>query len=206
MTKPFLLVLLLSTVAMVFSCKNSEEKNQPANDPITAVEAPPKPPVKRAPKKELTSQDLVIIKSVMARVMNEAQLKKYASYLVTAELGTMLSEEKGPFLVFAPANSALEAMDAEKRKGYASPENKAKLTEMLKSYIVEGKDNETLMKALNEKGTTKLKTLAGTNLTVSKTEGGITISTNKGTTVRIVGNGTAASNGTVYAVDGLLVE
>jgi uncharacterized surface protein with fasciclin (FAS1) repeats len=59
---------------------------------------------------------------------------------------------------------------------------------------------------LNEKGTTKLKTLAGTNLTVAKTEGGMTISTNKGTTVKILGNGTAASNGTVYAVDGLLVE
>lgn len=206
MAKPILSALFIFLTLAFFSCKNKESEGPLANDAIMVKENPATP-VKRAPKKELTPQDIAIIKSVMSRIMNEPQLKKYASYLVTAELGTKLSEESGPYLVFAPTNVALGSLKPEKRTFYASPENRPQLLVMLESYIVNGAmDNETLQKTLSKNGVAKLKTLAGTTLTLRKSAEGISISTSSGTSVKVVGNGIAASNGMVYVVDGLLAD
>ncbi|MDC8000740.1 fasciclin domain-containing protein [Aequorivita todarodis] len=205
MPKPFAFLLISMFILFTFSCKNEAQDAQKTVPEKTAVDTVKKPPVKRAPKKDLTPEDIAVIQSVMARIMAEPHLKKYASYLVTAGMGTMLSEDKGPFTVFAPSSVALESLTAEKKKFYATPDNNPKLEAMLKSYIVSGKmDKETLLQTIDKSGRAKLKTLAGTTLTATKSGEDIVISDGKGAKANVVKGSIEGSNGVVYVVDGLL--
>ncbi len=205
MRKPFILVVVSIIFFFVFACKN-ETENVPSaeiktNTPDTVV----KVPVKRAPKKDLTEQDRAILKSVMSRIMVEPQLKKYSSYLVSAEMITQLSEEKGPFTVFAPSTAALESFTVEQKKFYANPENREKLEEMLKLYIISEKmDVQTLGQTIEKNGSVRLKTISGGTYTVTKSGNGLSISNGKGKTAKIVKGSIEASNGVVYVIDGLL--
>lgn len=187
---------------LIVSCKNETktEKAENANVEVTEKSA-----VKRAEKKELTEADIEEINSVMARVMTTPELKKYASYIVTAELADMLSTGKGPFTVFGPSSVALESLTVEKKKFYATPENISKLEEMLKSHIIEGTmDKENLLKAINKNGKAKLKTLSGITLTASKVGDDIIISDGKGGKATIVKNDILGSNGVVFVIDGVM--
>jgi uncharacterized surface protein with fasciclin (FAS1) repeats len=205
MQKPFTFLMISIFAIMAVSCKNETQDSKIKETESAVVDTVQKPPVQRAPKKELTPEDKAMLKSVMARVMNEPNLKKYASYLVTAEMATMLSEDKGPFTIFGPSTAALESFSAEKKKFYSMPDNKPKLEEMLKSYIVEGKmDKETLLQTINKNGKAKLKTLAGTTLTATKSGEEIIISDGKGANAKVVKGSIESSNGAVYVLDGLL--
>ncbi len=205
MRKPFTFLLISLFTLLAVSCKNEEKDAKKMEAESAVVDTVQKPPVKRAPKKDLTPEDIAVLKSVMSRVMNEPRLKKYASYLVTAEMGTMLSEGKGPFTVFAPSTAALESLTAEKKKFYSMPDNKPKLEEMLKSYVFEGTmDEESLLQTINKNGKAKLKTLAGNTLIVTKSGEDIIISDGKGAQAKVVKGSIEASNGAVYVVDGLL--
>ncbi len=204
MQKPFSFLFISMFALLIISCKN-DAQDVKATAESAVVDTVQKPPVKRAPKKDLTPEDIAVIKSVMSRIMSEPHLKKYASYLVTAEMGTMLSEDKGPFTVFAPSTIALEAFTAEKKKFYATPDNKPKLEEMLKSYIVQGKmDKETLLQSITKSGKAKLKTLAGVTLTATKSGDDIVISDGKGASAKVVKGSIEGSNGVVYVLDGIL--
>jgi uncharacterized surface protein with fasciclin (FAS1) repeats len=207
MPKPFTFLLISMFALLAFSCKNEAQDAQKKGGESAVVDTVQKPPVKRALKKDLTPEDIAVIKSVMARIMNEPQLKKYASYLVTAGMGTMLSEDIGPFTVFAPSSAAFESLTAEKKKFYATPDNNPKLEEMLKSYIVPGKmDKVTLLQAINKSGKTKLKTLAGVTLTATKSGEDIIISDGKGASAKVLKGSVEGSNGVIYVLDGLLNE
>ncbi len=203
MQKSFIFLLISIFSLLAVSCKNETKKEEVVKTPN--VEVSEKPPVKRAPKKELTPEDVGMVNSVMARIMATPETKKYASYLVTAEMVTTLSEDKGPFTVFAPTTNALESLTAEKKKFYAIAENRPKLVEMLQSFIVKGKmDKETLIQTINKNGKAKLKTLAGVTLTATKVDENIVISDGKGAKVTVTKGSIDASNGVVYVVDGLL--
>lgn len=205
MQKPFTFLVISMCVLLMFSCKNETQDNKKAEAESAIVDTVQKPPVKRAPKKNLTPEDIAMVESVMSRVMSEPLLKKYASYLVTAGMGIMLSEDKGPFTVFAPSTIAFEAFTAEKKIFYAMPENKQKLEDMLKSYIVQGKiDKETLLQTINKSGKAKLKTLSGVTLTATKSGEDIVISNGKGVSVKMIKGSIEGSNGAVYVLDGIL--
>lgn len=205
MHKPFTFLLISMFAVMAVSCKNETQDSKKQEADTAVVDTVQKPPVQRAPKKNLTPEDKAILKSVMSRVMNEPNLKKYASYLVTAEMATMLSEDKGPFTIFAPSTEALESLSIEEKKFYSMPDNKPKLEEMLKSYIVQGKmDKESLLQTINKSGKAKLKTLAGVTLTATKSGEDIIISDGKGAKAKVVRGSIESSNGVVYVLDDLL--
>ncbi|HAV55774.1 MAG TPA: hypothetical protein DCX41_12700, partial [Aequorivita sp.] len=167
--------------------------------------AAPELPKKRAAKKDLTEQDIAVIKSVMARVMNDGYLKRFASYLVTAELTDLLSNNSGPFTVFGATDTAIESLPAEKRNFYSNPENKEQLIIMLKSHIVEGNyDKSTLLQTVDKSGKATLKTLAGTTLTITKSGEGLMVSNGKGVNAKVIKGSVGGSNGVVYVVDSLL--
>ncbi|SRX54076.1 fasciclin domain-containing protein [Aequorivita sp. CIP111184] len=195
--------LLISTFTfLIVSCKNEAktEKMENAN-----VEVAEKAVVKRAEKRDLTAADIEEINSVMSRVMTTPELKKYASYIVTAKLADMLSTGKGSYTVFAPSNAAIESLTVKQKKFYATPENIAKLEEMVKSHIVEGTmDKENLLKAIDKNGKVKLKTLGGITLTASRAGDNISISDAKGGKVSIVKEDILGSNGVVFVVDGVM--
>jgi uncharacterized surface protein with fasciclin (FAS1) repeats len=204
MQKPFAFLLISLFTLFAISCKNeAQDTKKMENESV--VDTVQKLPVKKAPKKDLTPEDIAMLKSVMSRVMNEPQLKKYASYLVTAEMATMLSEDKGPFTVFAPSTNALDSLTAEKKIFYSMPDNKTKLEEMLKSYIVEGNmDKETLLQTISKNGKVKLKTLSGATLTATKSGEDIIVSDKKGAKAKVIKGSVESSNGMVFILDGLL--
>ena len=198
--------LILSLFALLsFSCKNDAQNPDRIESETIAVDTVPQLPKKRASKKDLTPQDIAVIKGVMARIMNDGYLKRFASYLVTAELTDLLSNQDGPFTVFGPTDSAIESLSAEKRKFYSNPENKSQLIEMLKSHIVEGNfDKTTLMRTIDKNGKAKLKTQSGITLTVTKSGEDLIVADGKGATGKVIKGSVEGSNGVIYVVDALL--
>ncbi|QQX76930.1 MULTISPECIES: fasciclin domain-containing protein [Aequorivita] len=202
MQKPFTFLALMMIFCLMVSCKNETQNGEEKNNTTEIAE---KPIVKRAEKKDLTPEDIEMLNSLMARIIVEPELKKFASYTVSAGLTDLLSNNAGPFTVFAPSNAALESLTVEKRKFYSSPDNKAKLEEFLKSYIVEGNlEKETLLQTINKNGKANLKTLEGSTLVASKVGEDISITDDKGVKVQVIKGSIASSNGAVYVVNGLL--
>lgn len=205
MLKPiaFLLITILSL--FIFSCKNETKDSKEIQSKTAEIDTVQKPPVKRAAKKDLTVEDQAMLKSVMSKVMVEPQLKKFASYIVTAELADQLSNDAGPFTVFGPSDAAIGLLTDEKKKFYSIPENREKLIEMLQSHIVSGKmDKETLFKTISKSGNTKLKTLAGTTIVVTTSGENIVLIDAKGLKATVIKGGVEASNGVVYTIDSVL--
>ncbi len=198
----FLFILLISL--SIFSCKNEGKDSKNVAPEKVMVDTVAKIPTKRAQKKDLTEQDIAEIKSVMSKMMTEPQLKKYTSYVVTAEIADQLTNEEGPYTVFAPSNNAIDKIDSIILKDYSKSENKAKLVEMLSSHIIVSKmDSETLMQKVAKSGKIKLKTLAGNTLTATKSGEQIIISDGKGTRATILKGSIDGSNGVIYVIDGV---
>lgn len=205
MLKPTSFLILSVFVLLSFSCKNDTQNSEKIESETVAVDTASELPKNRAAKKDLTPRDIAVIKSVMARVMNDGYLKRFASYLVTAELTDLLSSQDGPFTVFGPTDTAIESLADEKRKFYSNPENKAQLVEMLKSHIVEGNfDKTTLMQTIAKSGNAKLKTLAGITLTITKSGEDLIVADGKGVKAEVIKGSVEGSNGSVYVVDALL--
>lgn len=205
MLKPTTFLILSLVALLTFSCKNDSQNPDKKEIESVAVDAAPELPKKRAAKRDLTEQDIAVIKSVMARVMNDGYLKRFASYLVTAELTDLLSNNSGPFTVFGATDTAIESLPAEKRNFYSNPENKEQLITMLKSHIVEGNyDKSTLLQTIDKSGKATLKSLAGTTLTITKSGEGLMVSNGKGVNAKVIKGSVGGSNGVVYAVDALL--
>ena len=199
MRKTFTFLLLVVFSILVFSCKN-EVKPESSNAEISEKPAP-----KSVKKKDLTPEEMERLTSVMSQLMLNPDSKKFASYCVTAGLTEMLSNEKGPFTIFAPANSAFESLSPEKSAFYTEQSNKASLVEMLKSHIVEGLINkDALTQAMSKTGKTTLKTLAGTTLTISKSGENLVVSTKDNGQGQILKSDILGSNGVVYIGDGVL--
>src|SRR5690606_1127723 len=198
MQKHFTFLLISIFSLLIISCKNETKTEEAENSAPEIVQ-------KRAQKKVLTQEDIEELNSLMYQIVTTSEVKNFASHAVTAELADLLSKQKGPFMVFAPKNTAFESLSAEKKKFYSMPENKTKLQEMLKSHIVEGNMNEeALREAIKKSGKAKLNTLAGIPLSASKSGDDIIISDGKGGKAKLEKNVYETSNGVLYIVDGVL--
>lgn len=205
MLKPRIFFFISILAFSLFSCKNEIKDTENVEVESGVVDTVKKAPVKRAAKKDLTQEDRTLLKSLMSRIMKEPNLKMFASYIVSADLTNKLSNEEGPFTVFAPSNSVLESLTSEKKRFYSNPENKAELVEMLKSHIVEGKlDKGSLLQAIGKSGRTNLKTLAGITLTATKSGDDIFLTDGKNMNLKVVKGSIESSNGVVYIVDNVL--
>ncbi|MEM0518543.1 MULTISPECIES: fasciclin domain-containing protein [Aequorivita] len=204
MLKPIAFLSIFLFVLLTVSCKDEAQKSEDVTVANPPSKVAPAIPVKRAAKKDLTAEDIAELKSVMVRIMTEAKVKKFASYLVTAELTDQLTGN-GPFTVFAPTNTALESLTSERTLFYSNTGNRAKLKEMLNGHIVSEKiTKETLLQSIDKNGKAKFQTLAGTTLTAEKLGDAIIISDGKTGKATVVSNGVEASNGVVFMIDGVL--
>ena len=75
MLKPTSFLILSIIVLLNFSCKNDTQNSDKIESENVAVDTVSELPRNRAAKKDLTPQDIAVIKSVMARVMNDGYLK-----------------------------------------------------------------------------------------------------------------------------------
>lgn len=114
---------------------------------------------------------------------------------------------KGPFTVFAPVNSAFDALPAGTVDTLLKPENKAMLTKVLTYHVVAGNmDSKAIMKAIKKgNGKATLKTVSGGTLTASMNGNTLVLTDEKGGMSRVTIADVKQSNGVIHVVDTILM-
>lgn len=110
-----------------------------------------------------------------------------------ADLAGALSGE-GPFTIFAPTNSAFEALPEGTVETLLKPENKEKLQAVLKYHVVSGK----VMAADVSAG--KVKMLNGSEATITVKDGKVMIDKANVVKTDIVG-----TNGVIHVIDAVII-
>lgn len=113
----------------------------------------------------------------------------------------------GPFTVFAPTNTAFDALPAGTVDTLLKPESKRDLTKILTYHVVAGSLNAA---ALTEQiqagnGSTTLTTVEGGTLTVKADANGVTVTDAKGNVANVTTADLMASNGVIHVVDKVLM-
>jgi len=113
----------------------------------------------------------------------------------------------GPFTVFAPVNSAFEALPAGTVDTLLEPANKAMLTKILTYHVVAGNmDSKKIMKAIKKgNGKAMFKTVAGGMLTASMDGNTLVLTDEKGGMSRVTIANVKQSNGVIHVVDTVLM-
>lgn len=113
----------------------------------------------------------------------------------------------GPFTVFAPTNSAFDALPAGTVDTLLKPENKATLTKVLTYHVVAGNmDSKAIVKAIKKgKGKATFKTVAGGTLTASMNGSNVILTDEKGGTSTVTIADVRQSNGIIHVVDSVLL-
>jgi uncharacterized surface protein with fasciclin (FAS1) repeats len=134
-------------------------------------------------------------KDIVDTAVAAGSFKTLAAALTQAGLIDTL-KGPGPFTVFAPTDAAFAKIP--KKDLDALLKDKAKLTAVLTSHVVSGK----LMAAdvLKLKDGSKVKTVAGHELTVGVKGGNVTVDGAKVTKTDI-----AASNGVIHVIDTVII-
>jgi uncharacterized surface protein with fasciclin (FAS1) repeats len=114
---------------------------------------------------------------------------------------------KGPFTVFAPTNSAFDALPSGTVNTLLKPENKAMLTKVLTYHVVAGNmDSKAIMKAIKKgKGKAMLTTVAGGKLIASMQGDTLVLTDEKGGMSKVTISNVRQSNGVIHVVDTVLM-
>ncbi len=126
--------------------------------------------------------------------------------VTAADLVETLSSE-GPFTVFAPVNSAFEALPAGTVDTLLKPESKDALTGILTYHVVAGKYMAAdVVKAItNNNGSFDVKTVQGGTIVLSLSGDKVMLKDEKGNMTTVVMADVAASNGVIHAIDGVVM-
>lgn len=122
----------------------------------------------------------------------------FSTLVAALQAGELVDALKGdgPFTVFAPTNSAFEALPEGALDDLLKPENKEKLQSILKYHVVSGK-----IKASDiANGSTDVETHQGTTLNVTKGATGVTVDGANVTTADI-----KTSNGVIHVIDAVVM-
>ncbi|SFR68400.1 fasciclin domain-containing protein [Maribacter stanieri] len=157
----------------------------------------------------LLSATALFVSSIFAQsktIVEVAVANENFTTLVTAvtvaDLVDTLSSE-GPFTVFAPVNSAFEALPAGTVETLLAPESKNALSGLLTYHVVAGKYMAAdVIKAIKEnKGSFPVKTVQGGMITLSLNGDNVMLKDEKGNMATVVIADVAASNGVIHAID-----
>ena len=113
----------------------------------------------------------------------------------------------GPFTVFAPVNSAFDALPAGTVETLLKPENKPTLVKILTYHVVAGNmDSKTIAKAIKKgKGKATFKTVSGGTLTAMMSGGKLVLTDEKGGKSTVTIADVKQSNGVIHVVDSVLL-
>jgi uncharacterized surface protein with fasciclin (FAS1) repeats len=116
-------------------------------------------------------------------------------------------KSKGPFTVFAPTNSAFDALPAGTVDTLLKPENKATLTKILTYHVVAGNmDSKAIAKAIKKgNGKATFKTVSGGTLTAMMNGSALVLTDEKGGTSTVTIADVKQSNGVIHVVDTVLM-
>lgn len=130
-------------------------------------------------------------------IVDVASANSEFSTLVAAVGAAGLAETlsgPGPYTVFAPTNSAFEALPEGLVETLLKPENKAALTSILTYHVVPGEVTSDQVKPGD------VETVEGSNLTISTEGGGVSVNDAKVTAADV-----DAANGVIHVIDKVLV-
>ena len=113
----------------------------------------------------------------------------------------------GPFTVFAPVNSAFDALPAGTVATLLKPENKATLAKILTYHVVAGNmDSRSIAKAIKAgKGKADFTTVAGGKLTAMMDGRALVLTDEKGGRSTVSIADVSQSNGVIHVVDTVLL-
>ncbi|MDQ3536990.1 MAG: fasciclin domain-containing protein [Bacteroidota bacterium] len=113
----------------------------------------------------------------------------------------------GPFTVFAPTNSAFEALPEGTVETLLKPENMAKLSSVLKYHVVAGKlDSKAVAKAIKDgNGKASLTTVEGSKLTAKMDGKNVVIEDENGNKSNVIITDVNQSNGVIHVIDAVLL-
>lgn len=111
------------------------------------------------------------------------------------------------YTVFAPVNSAFEALPAATRSRLMAPEGRDQLTQVLTHHIVVGDITSQDLAAAMERGQGRatLATIAGPNITIMREGNGLVVTDAAGGRARIVQADRRQSNGYIHHIDAVLM-
>lgn len=145
-------------------------------------------------------------KDIIDNAVNSADHTTLVAAVKAADLVDVL-KSAGPFTVFAPVNSAFDALPAGTVDTLLKPENKAMLQGILKYHVVSGNlDSKAIMKAIKKgKGKAVLTTVAGGTLTATMEGNTLVLTDAKGGKSRVTIADVRQSNGVIHVVDAVLL-
>lgn len=145
-------------------------------------------------------------KDIIDNAVNSADHTTLVAAIKAAGLVDTL-KGKGPFTVFAPVNSAFEALPAGTVDTLLKPENKAMLTKILTYHVVAGKmDSKAIAKAIKKgNGKAMFTTVSGGMLTASMRGSDLILTDEKGGTSRVTIADVRQSNGVIHVVDTIVM-
>ncbi len=113
----------------------------------------------------------------------------------------------GPFTVFAPTNAAFASLPAGTVDTLLKPENKPTLTAVLTYHVVPGTlDTKAIDKLIKTgHGSTKLKTVQGESLTISRMGKQYMLTDAKGGMAHVTIGNVYQSNGVIHVIDKVLL-
>jgi uncharacterized surface protein with fasciclin (FAS1) repeats len=146
-------------------------------------------------------------KNIVQNAVNSKDHTTLVAAVKAAGLADTL-QGKGPFTVFAPVNSAFDALPAGTVEALLEPENKGMLTKVLTYHVVPGRLTSADLERLIQKGngTAELATASGGKLWVMKNgDRNITIKDEAGSLADISVYDVLQSNGVIHSVDRVLM-
>lgn len=145
-------------------------------------------------------------KNIVENAVNSADHTTLVAAVKAAGLVDTLSG-KGPFTVFAPANSAFEALPDGTVDTLLKPENKAMLTKILTYHVVAGNyDSKKIMKAIKKgNGKAMFKTVSGGMLTAMMEGDNLVLTDEKGGKSTVTIANVKQSNGYIHSIDSVLM-
>lgn len=145
-------------------------------------------------------------KNIVENAINSKDHTTLVAAVTAAGLVDTL-KSKGPFTVFAPTNSAFDALPAGTVDTLLKPENKATLTKILTYHVVAGNMNSKAIAKAIKKGNGKamFKTVAGGMLTASMDGNTLVLTDEKGGKSRVTIADVKQSNGVIHVVDTVLM-
>ena len=127
-----------------------------------------------------------------------SNLTTLVSAVQAAELAATLSGD-GPFTVFAPTNSAFDAVPAPALEALLMPENQSQLQGVLTFHVVPGR-----LSAMDLRDGQTLTTVNGETLTVTKANGRVMVGNANGMAT-VTQADVYASNGVAHVIDAVLM-
>jgi uncharacterized surface protein with fasciclin (FAS1) repeats len=142
-------------------------------------------------------------------VENAVNSKDHTTLVAAVQAAGLVDtlKSKGPFTVFAPVNSAFDALPAGTVAMLLKPENKATLTKILTYHVVAGNfSSKDISKAIKKgKGKATFTTVAGGMLTAMMQGKNLVLTDEKGGMSTVTIADVRQSNGVIHVVNSILM-